>query len=55
MRLGILEILIILCIILVLFKAKKLPEIVRSIGKAIREFKKANTKEGDDKEKKESE
>lgn len=41
MRLGIWEILIIAAVVLLLFKAKKLPEIARSIGEAIKEFKKA--------------
>jgi len=35
------EIIVILCIILVLFGGKRLPEFARSLGKGIREFKKA--------------
>lgn len=35
------EIIVILCVILVLFGGKKLPEFARSLGKGIREFKKA--------------
>ena len=35
------ELIIILCVILVLFGGKKLPELARSLGKGIREFKKA--------------
>lgn len=35
------ELIVILCIILVLFGGKKLPEFARSLGKGIREFKKA--------------
>lgn len=35
------ELIIILCIILLLFGGKKLPEFARSLGKGIREFKKA--------------
>lgn len=35
------EIIVILCIILVLFGGKKLPEFARSLGQGIREFKKA--------------
>jgi len=35
------ELIVILLIILLLFGAKKLPEIARSLGKAIKEFKKA--------------
>lgn len=35
------ELIIILCIILILFGGKKLPEFAQSLGKGIREFKKA--------------
>lgn len=35
------EILLILCVILLLFGGKKLPELARSLGKGIREFKSA--------------
>lgn len=35
------EIIVILCVILILFGGKKLPEFARSLGKGIREFKKA--------------
>lgn len=35
------ELLVILCVVLVLFGGKKLPELARSIGLGIREFKKA--------------
>jgi sec-independent protein translocase protein TatA len=40
-RIGTAELLLIFLIILLLFGAKKLPEIAASIGKAIKEFKKA--------------
>ena len=40
-NLGWPEILIILLFILLLFGAKKLPEIARSLGKSLKEFKKA--------------
>ena len=40
-RPGMWEILIILIIVLLLFKAKNLPEIARSLGKSIKEFKNA--------------
>jgi len=40
MNIGWQEILIILLIILILFGAKKIPELARSIGKGIQEFKK---------------
>lgn len=39
--LGTGEILVILVIILILFGGKKLPEFAQSLGKGIREFKKA--------------
>lgn len=35
------ELIVILCIVLLLFGGKKLPEFARSLGKGIREFKKA--------------
>lgn len=42
------EILLIFLIVLLLFGAKRLPELFRSFGKSIREFKKATTEiEGD--------
>jgi sec-independent protein translocase protein TatA len=54
---GIQEILLILLIALLLFGAKRLPEIGRGLGKGIREFKKASrdisdkiTEESEDKE-----
>jgi sec-independent protein translocase protein TatA len=40
-QLGFQELLIILVIVLVLFGAKRIPEVGRSLGKGIREFKKA--------------
>jgi sec-independent protein translocase protein TatA len=41
MRVGVGELLVILLIILLLFGAARLPELARSLGKAIREFKNA--------------
>ena len=41
--LGTGEILIILFIILLLFGAKKLPELARGLGKGVNEFKKASS------------
>ena len=41
-RVGPLELLLILVVILFLFGAKRLPEIGEAIGKAIKEFKKAS-------------
>lgn len=35
------ELLVILCIVLLLFGGKKLPEIAKSLGQGIREFKRA--------------
>jgi len=35
------EIIVILCVLLILFGGKKLPEFARSLGVGIREFKKA--------------
>jgi sec-independent protein translocase protein TatA len=45
MRLGPTELIIILVIILVIFGARRLPELGRGIGKGIKNFKDA-TKEG---------
>ncbi|RKX70972.1 twin-arginine translocase TatA/TatE family subunit [candidate division WOR-3 bacterium] len=56
MGLGWQEILLILLIALILFGAKKIPEIARGLGKGVREFKKAMheiEREPDDTEKKE--
>ena len=41
-RIGFGEIVVIALVIMVLFGAKKLPEIGSALGKAIREFKKAS-------------
>lgn len=35
------ELIVILCVLLVLFGGKKLPDFARNLGKGIREFKKA--------------
>lgn len=40
-RIGVPEVIIIVLAIIILFGAKKLPEIGSAIGKAIREFRKA--------------
>lgn len=50
MNIGLGEILVILLVILLLFGAKRLPEIGKAIGKAIRELKKGMS--GDDEGKK---
>lgn len=39
---GSMEIIVILCVVLLLFGGKKLPEFAKSLGKGIREFKKAS-------------
>jgi sec-independent protein translocase protein TatA len=39
MAIGFTEILLILVIILILFGPKKLPELARSVGKAVREYR----------------
>ena len=56
-RIGTPELLLILGVILVIFGPKKLPEIGRSLGKGLREFKQATTElkesintEGDEQE-----
>ena len=45
-NLGIPELLIILCIIILVFGANRLPEIGRGIGRGIRNFKDATKSEG---------
>lgn len=35
------ELIVILCVILILFGGKKLPEFAKNLGKGVREFKKA--------------
>lgn len=49
-HIGAPEIIIVVLIVVVLFGAKKIPEIGKSLGKALREFKKETkeTKETDD-------
>ena len=42
MRLGVHELLIILLIVLVLFGAKKIPDLAKGLGTALREFRKAS-------------
>ncbi len=50
-NIGMPELLVILVIVLLIFGAARLPEIAKSFGKAISEFKKA-MKEGDSKDSK---
>ncbi len=46
-NLGFPEILLLLVVVLLVFGAKRLPEIGQSLGKGIREFKKSMTDAGD--------
>jgi sec-independent protein translocase protein TatA len=50
MRLGPLEIGLILVIVLIVFGAGKLPQVGSAIGKSIRSFKKAQTEDDEDSE-----
>ncbi|MEE8317537.1 MAG: twin-arginine translocase TatA/TatE family subunit [Candidatus Omnitrophota bacterium] len=47
-RFGMGELVVVLLIVLVLFGASKVPEIAKSLGKAIKEFKKAGKEIKDD-------
>jgi len=47
-RIGLQELIVIFFVILILFGAKKLPEIGSSLGRAIREFRKAAKESGDE-------
>ncbi len=57
MNLGWQEILLILLIVLLLFGARKIPDLARSLGKGVKEFKKGlhdiETSEEEEKDKKE--
>lgn len=44
-RIGLPELIVIAVVILLLFGAKRLPEIARALGQAIKEFKKAGKDE----------
>jgi sec-independent protein translocase protein TatA len=44
-RFGITEILLILVIVLLLFGGKKIPELMRGLGKGVKEFKDASKSE----------
>ena len=46
-NIGLPELIVILFIILLLFGAKRLPEVMRSLGKGVKEFKKG-VKEGEE-------
>jgi sec-independent protein translocase protein TatA len=47
-RIGLAEVLVIFLIIVILFGAKRLPEIGQALGKALREFRKAGKDIDDD-------
>ena len=49
MRIGVTEILIILFAILLLFGSKKIPELFRSLGKSLNEFKRGQQESEPDK------
>lgn len=57
MGIGISELILILVVILLIFGGRKLPEIGRSLGQGLREFKKAmnEVRDGDTPDKKEVE
>ena len=40
-KFGVVEIVLILCVVLLLFGGKKIPELMKGLGKGIREFKDA--------------
>ena len=50
MKLGVMELVIILVIVLLLFGAKRLPDLAKSMGKGINEFKKGMSGEEEKKE-----
>ena len=50
MRFGFWEVTLILLIILLLFGARRLPELMRSMGKSVREFKKGISEDDEEKE-----
>lgn len=41
MRLGIVELVVVVLVVIILFGSKKIPELGRSLGQAIKEFKDA--------------
>lgn len=46
--LGMNEIIVILLIVLLLFGGRKIPELMKGIGKGMREFKKASSEDDED-------
>jgi sec-independent protein translocase protein TatA len=51
MNLGIGEILLILAVVLLLFGAKRIPDLAKSLGNGVREFRKGLSGELDEKDK----
>ncbi len=49
MKFGATEIILILAVVLLLFGGKKIPELMKGLGKGIREFKDASSGKSDDK------
>lgn len=47
-KLGTTEIILILAIVLLLFGGKKIPELMRGLGRGVKEFKDASKGEGND-------
>jgi sec-independent protein translocase protein TatA len=45
-KFGTMEIVLILAVVLLLFGGKKIPELMRGLGKGMKEFKDASTGEG---------
>jgi len=54
-RLGVPELLLIFLLIILLFGAKRLPELGKAIGQGLREFKKAVSHAGEEEEEEEKE
>lgn len=50
-RIGVMELLLILVVILLLFGAQRLPDIGAALGKAVREFKKGMSGENESEQK----
>ncbi len=48
MKLGATEIILILAVVLLLFGGKKIPELMKGLGKGIREFKDASNGKSDE-------
>lgn len=53
MSLGPLEIILILVLLLLLFGAKKIPELMKGVGQGMKEFKKTQTDDPSEEKKKE--